>query len=149
LVFDRHRQCPPEPGNQSVNALRLAATLAPGAEEHWLNLTRELMELSHYSEAISAVQTGLAASPRSYALHLRLGAAHLSAGHYAEAESVFRDLVAAGDPLPTLHRVGAGVAEDGPRRGIGLELAKAGQKLGPNFLISYFRGWPLIVLASP
>src|SRR6266851_2895542 len=88
-------------GDRSVNALRQAATLAPGEEEHWLNLTRELMELSRYSEAISAVQSGLAANPKSYALHLRLGAAHLSAGHYAEAESVFRDLVTAGDPLPT------------------------------------------------
>jgi len=116
-------------GNQSVNALRLAATLAPGAEEHWLNLTRELMELSHYSEAISAVQTGLAASPRSYALHLRLGAAHLSAGHYAEAESVFRDLVAAGDPLPTGY---IGLAQVLLRTGraeeSASELAKAGQE---------------------
>src|SRR6266446_6333636 len=47
-------------GGRSVNALRQAATLAPGEEEHWLNLTRELMELNRYSEAISAVQNGLA-----------------------------------------------------------------------------------------
>ncbi len=137
-------------GNQSVNALRLAATLAPGAEEHWLNLTRELMELSHYSEAIAAVQTGLAASPRSYALHLRLGAAHLSAGHYAEAESVFRDLVAAGDPLPTGY---IGLAQVLLRTGraeeSASELAKAGRKLGPSFLISYFRGLALDRAGKP
>ena len=128
-------------GERSVNALRQAATLAPNEEEHWLNLTRELMELNRYSEAISAVQTGLAADPKSYALHLRLGAAHLSAGHYAEAESVFRDLVAAGDPLPTGY---IGLAQVLLRTGraeeAGSELAIAGQKLGPNFLISYFRG---------
>ena len=87
--------------DQSVDALRRAATLAPGEEEYWLNLTRELMELNRYSDAITAVRDGLAANPKSYALHLRLGAAQLSSGHYAEAESVFRDLVAAGDPLPT------------------------------------------------
>jgi tetratricopeptide (TPR) repeat protein len=128
-------------GDRSVNALRQAATLAPGEEEHWLNLTRELMELNRYSEAISEVQTGLAANPKSYALHLRLGAAYLSAGHYAEAEIVFRDLVAAGDPLPTSY---IGLAQVLLRTGraeeAASELANAGQKLGPNFLVSYFRG---------
>src|SRR6266436_6277910 len=124
-----------------AESLPQAATLAPGEEEHWLNLTRELMELSRYSEAISAVQSGLAANPKSYALHLRLGAAHLSAGHYAEAESVFRDLVTAGDPLPTGY---IGLAQVLLRTGraeeAAFELTKAGQKLGPSFLISYFRG---------
>src|SRR6266851_2833093 len=128
-------------GDRSVIALRRAATVVPGEEEHWLNLTRELMELNRYSEAISAVQNGLAANPKSYALHLRLGAAHLSAGHYAEAESVFRDLVAAGDPLPTGY---IGLAQVLLRTGraeeAAIELTKAGQKLGPNFLICYFRG---------
>src|SRR5882762_2570174 len=128
-------------GERSVNALRRAATLVPGEEEHWLNLTRELMELNRYSEAISAVQNGLAANPKSYALHLRLGAAHLAAGHYAEAESVFRALVAAGDPLPTGY---IGLAQVLLRTGraeeAASELANAGQKLGPNFLISYFLG---------
>jgi Flp pilus assembly protein TadD len=131
-------------GERSVNALRQAATLAPGEEEHWLNLTRELMELNRYSEAISAVQNGLAANPKSYALHLRLGAAQLSAGHYAEAESVFRDLVAAGDPLPTGY---IGLAQVLLRTGraeeAASELADAGQKIGSNFLISYFRGLAL------
>src|SRR6266851_6843447 len=128
-------------GDRSVIALRRAATLVPGEEEHWLNLTRELMELNRFSEAISAVQHGLAANPKSYALHLRLGAAHLSAGHYAEAESVFRDLVTAGDPLPTGY---IGLAQVLLRTGraeeAAFELTKAGQKLGPSFLISYFRG---------
>src|SRR6266849_432686 len=137
-------------GERSVNALRRAATLAPGEEEHWLNLTRELMELNRFSEAISAVQNGLAANPKSYALHLRLGAAHLSAGHYAEAESVFRDLVTAGDPLPTGY---IGLAQVLLRTGRAVEaaseLANAGQKLGPNFLISYFRGLALDRAAKP
>src|SRR5712664_2742385 len=128
-------------GERSVNALRKAATLAPGEEEHWLNLTRELMELNRYSETISAIQDGLAANPKSYALHLRLGAAYLAADRYAEAESVFRDLVAAGDPLPTGY---IGLAQVLLRTGraeeAASELVNAGQKLGPNFLISYFRG---------
>jgi len=72
---------------------------------------------------------------------LRLGAAHLSAGHYAEAERVFRVLVAAGDPLPTGY---IGLAQVLLRTGraeeAAIELTKAGQKLGPNFLICYFRG---------
>jgi tetratricopeptide (TPR) repeat protein len=126
---------------RSLGAFHRAATLAPEKEENWLNLTRELMELSRYSDAISAVQDGLAPNPKSYALHLRLGAAQLAAGHYAEAEKVFRDLVYAGDPLPTGY-VGlaqvllrTGRAEDAVS-----ELASAQQKLGPNFLISYFRG---------
>jgi Flp pilus assembly protein TadD len=137
-------------GERSVNALRQAATLAPGEEEHWLNLTRELMELNRYSEAISAVQSGLAANPKSYALHLRLGAAQLSSGHYAEAESVFRDLVAAGDPLPTSY---VGLAQVLMRTGraeeAASELADAGQKLGSNFLISYFRGLALDRAGNP
>ena len=127
--------------DRSLFAFHKAATLAPGNEENWLNLTRELMEVSRYSEAISAVQDGLAANPKSYALHLRLGAAQLAAGHYAEAEKVFSDLVSAGDPLPTGY---VGLAQVLLRTGraeeASAELAIAQQKLGPNFLISYFRG---------
>jgi Flp pilus assembly protein TadD len=137
-------------GEESVKALHQAATLAPANEEHWLNLTRELMELSRYSEAISAVQDGLAANPKSYALHLRLGAAHLAAGHYTEAEGVFRNLVAAGDPLPTGY---VGLAQVLLRTGraeeAASELAHAEQKLGPNFLISYFRGLALDRAGKP
>jgi tetratricopeptide (TPR) repeat protein len=127
--------------DRSLNAFHKAAALAPGNEENWLNLTRELMELNRYSDAISAVQDGLAANPKSYALHLRLGAAQLAAGHYAEAEKVFRDLVSAGDPLPTGY---VGLAQVLLRTGraeeASDELGTAQQKLGPNFLISYFRG---------
>jgi tetratricopeptide (TPR) repeat protein len=126
---------------RSLNAFHKAAALAPGNEENWLNLTRELMELSRYSDAISALQDGLVANPKSYALHLRMGAAQLAAGHYAEAEKVFRDLVSAGDPLPTGY---LGLAQVLLRTGraeeASAELAIAQQKLGPNFLISYFRG---------
>jgi tetratricopeptide (TPR) repeat protein len=127
--------------DRSLNAFRKAAAFAPDNEEYWLNLTRELMELSRYPDAISAVQDGLTANPKSYALHLRLGAAQLAAGHYAEAEKVFRDLVSAGDPLPMGY---VGLAQVLLRTGraeeAAAELAIAQQKLGPSFLISYFRG---------
>ncbi|HSY30570.1 MAG TPA: tetratricopeptide repeat protein [Verrucomicrobiae bacterium] len=130
--------------DRSLNAFHKAAALAPGSEENWLNLTRELMELSRYSDAISAVQDGLAANPKSYSLHLRLGAAQLAAGHYAEGEKNFRDLVAAGDPLPTGY---VGLAQVLLRTGraeeAAGELSIAQRKLGPNFLISYFRGLAL------
>jgi tetratricopeptide (TPR) repeat protein len=129
---------------RSVNAFRHAATLAPDDEEHWLNLTRELMELSRYPEAITAIHSGLAANPKSYALHLRLGAAYLAAGRYKEAESVFRDLVAAGDPLPTGYIGLAQVLLRTDRAGeAATELGDAEKKLGPKFLISYFRGLAL------
>src|SRR5258708_26580128 len=102
------------------------------------------MELSRYSEAIFAVQEGLAANPKSYALHLRLGAANLSAGHYAEAEAAFRRLVEAGDPLPTSY---IGLAQVLLRTGraeeAAAELSAAQQKLGATFLISYFQGLSL------
>ncbi len=131
-------------GERSVNAFRQAATHAPGEEEHWLNLTRELMELSRYPEAITAVQSGLAANPKSYALHLRLGAAYLAAGRYGEAESVFRDLVTAGDPLPTGYIGLAQVLLRTDRaEEAAAELGDAEKKLGPKFLISYFRGLAL------
>jgi tetratricopeptide (TPR) repeat protein len=129
---------------RAVNAFRQAATFAPDDEAQWLNLTRELMELSRYPEAIAAVQSGLAANPKSYALHLRLGAAYLAAGRYAEAESVFRDLVSAGDPLPTGY---IGLAQVLVRTDRAEEaaagLGDAEKKLGPTFLISYFRGLAL------
>src|SRR5712671_4340804 len=128
-------------GERSVNAFRQAATLAPDDETHWLNLTRELMELNRYPEAIAAVGSGLMANPKSYALHLRLGAAYLAAGRYGGAESVFRDLVSAGDPLPTGY---IGLAQVLLRTGHAEEaatvLADAEKKLGRKFLISYFRG---------
>jgi tetratricopeptide (TPR) repeat protein len=130
--------------NRSVDDLRRATALAPDREEHWLNLTRELMEMSRYSEAISAVQDGLAANPESYALHLRLGAADLSAGHYEEAETVFRNLVEAGDPLPTSYIGLAPVLlRTGRAEEAASELAAAQRKLGSTFLISYFRGLSL------
>ena len=131
-------------GDRAVDALHRAAALAPDREEHWLNLTRELMELSRFAEAISAVQDGLRTNPKSYALHLRLGAADLSAGHYEEAEAVFRNLVEAGDPLPTSY---IGLAQVLLRMGraeeAASELSAAEQKLGTMFLLSYFRGLSL------
>jgi tetratricopeptide (TPR) repeat protein len=137
-------------GEKSVNALRQAARLAPGEEEHWLNLTRELMELNRYPESVTAAQNGLAAKPKSYALHLRLGASYLAAGRYAEAESVFRDLVAAGDPLPMGYIGLAQVLLRTDRADeAATELVDAQKKLGPNFLISYFRGLALARSVKP
>jgi tetratricopeptide (TPR) repeat protein len=130
--------------DQAVSTFQRAATLAPQLEDHWLNLTRELMDLSRYPEAITAVEEGLKANPKSYALHLRLGAARFSAGHYAEAEQVFRTLVAAGDPLPTSY---IGLAQVLLRTGRAeeavTELTSAEHRLGPQFLFSYFQGLAL------
>jgi tetratricopeptide (TPR) repeat protein len=137
-------------GEESVGALRKAATFAPREEEHWLNLTRELMELSRFQEAVRETQNGLAANPKSYALRLRLGAAYLAAGHYAESESVFHELVAAGDPLPLGY---VGLAQVLLRTGrapeAATELADAEKKLGSTFLLSYFRGLALARAAKP
>lgn len=136
--------------NLAVNGFRHAAELAPAQEEHWLNLTRELMELNQYSNAISATQEGLTFNPKSYALNLRLGAANLAAGHYDEAEVDFRRLVAAGDPLPTSY---IGLAQVLLRTGRAqeavTELAEARQRLGPNFLVSYFEGLALDRAGKP
>ena len=136
-------------GEESVEALRKAATFAP-REEHWLNLTRELMELSRFPEAVTETQNGLAANPKSYALRLRLGAAYLAAGRYAESESVFHELVAAGDPLPLGY---VGLAQVLLRTGrapeAATELADAEKKLGSTFLLSYFRGLALARAAKP
>ncbi len=137
-------------GEESVDALRRAAAFIPHGEEHWLNLTRELMELNRFPEAVAETQNGLAANPKSYALHLRLGAAYLAAGRYAESETVFRDLVAAGDPLP-LGYVGLAqvLLRTGRAEDAATELADAEKKLGPKFLLSYFRGLALARAAKP
>lgn len=135
---------------QAIDALRLAARAEPHDEEGWLNLTRELMETSRFADAISAVQEGIALLPKSYALQLRLGAANLAAGHYAAAEDVFRTLVVAGDPLPTSY---VGLAQVLLRQGRAdeavSELASAQQKIGPNFLLSYFLGLSLDRAGKP
>jgi tetratricopeptide (TPR) repeat protein len=135
---------------RSVDALRKAATLQPANEELWLNLTRELMELSRFPEAVASAQEALAALPKSYALHLRLGATQLAAGHYAEAESAFRDLVIAGDPLPTGY---VGLAQVLLRTGRAEEaislLADALPKIGESFLIDYFLGLAYERAAKP
>ena len=137
-------------GEESVEALRKAATFAPHEEEHWLNLTRELMELSRFPEAVAETQNGLAANPKSYALRLRLGAAYLAAGRYAESESVFRELVTAGDPLP-LGYIGLAqvLIRTGRAQEAATELADAEKKLGPVFLLCYFRGLALARAAKP
>jgi tetratricopeptide (TPR) repeat protein len=136
--------------DRALDGFRNAAELSPSNEEPWLNLTRELMEASRYPEAIAAVQEGLAADPKSYALHLRLGAAYLSLNRYSEAEAAFRELVAAGDPLPTSY---VGLAQVLLRTGRAeeavSELTAAQRRLGPSFLLSYFRGLALVRVAKP
>ena len=131
-------------GDLAAQALQRAATLDPLEETGWMNLSRELMELSRYQEAILAVQEGIAANPKSYALQLRLGAAYLAAGHYQQAEDVFRTLVDAGDPLPTSY---VGLAQvllrEGHPEDAAAVLSTAKQKLGENFLLSYFLGLSL------
>ena len=133
----------------AVNAFRQAAKLDSHREEYWLNLTRELMEVNR-EQAIAAAQEALQSNPKSYALNLRLGAAYLSLDRYAESESVFRKLVAAGDPLPTSY---VGLAQVLLRTGRAAEaasvLADARNKLGPNFLISYFQGLALSRAGRP
>jgi tetratricopeptide (TPR) repeat protein len=128
----------------ALKAFENAAALRPEEEEYWLNWTRELMELSRYSDALAAVQQGIAANPKSYALQLRFGAAQLAGGHYAEAEHIFRELAAAGDPLPNSY---VGLAQVLMRTGRAAEaseeIAAAEKKLGANFLFSYFRGLAL------
>ena len=130
--------------DQAVEALYRVTKLSPNEEEGWLNLTRELMDLGRYGDAISAVQDALTSNPKSYALHLRQGAAYLAADRYREAEKAFRDLIGAGDPLPTSF---VGLAQVLLRTGRAeeavSELAAAQQKLGATFLISYFRGLAL------
>jgi tetratricopeptide (TPR) repeat protein len=127
-----------------VDAFSQAARLDSKEEEYWLNLTRELMEFGRYPEAIGAVQDGLAANPKSYALHLRMGAAYLAGGQLPEAERVFRELVNAGDPLPTGY---VGLAQVLLRTGRPDEaasvLAAAEKTIGPQFLLSYFHGLAL------
>jgi tetratricopeptide (TPR) repeat protein len=134
----------------AVDAFRHAAKLDSHREDHWLNLTRELMDSNRFAEAIAAAQEAIKSNPESYALHLRLGAAYLSSDRYSESESVFRQLVAAGDPLPTSY---VGLAQVLLRTGRAeeavSELAAAGKKLGPNFLISYFQGLALDRAARP
>ena len=134
----------------AVDAFRQASKLDSAREEHWLNLTRELLELNRNAEAISAAQEALHSNPDSYALHLRLGAAYLSSDRYSDAESIFRQLMAAGDPLPTSY---VGLAQVLLRTGRAeeavSELAAARKKLGPNFLICYFQGLALDRAARP
>jgi len=51
----------------------LCARLLPcslATEEHWVNLTRELMELTVFREQSPKFKNGLAANPSPYALHL-------------------------------------------------------------------------------
>ncbi len=125
-------------------ALQQAASLDPAQEAHWLNLTRQQMELKRVADAIASVQQGIQALPKSYALQLRLGAAYFSSGKYDEAEKVFRSLVSAGDPLPTS---AIGLAQVLLHTGRAAEaatlLADAERRLGPQFLIVYFEALAL------
>jgi tetratricopeptide (TPR) repeat protein len=136
--------------DMAIDAFRQATKLQPGNDEYCLNLTRELMEFSRYDEAIAAIQAGLVANPKSYALHLRLGAVYLAAARYPDAEKSFRELAEANDPLPISY---IGLAQVLMRTGrdedAALELSAAEQKLGPSFLLAYFRGLALKRAARP
>jgi Flp pilus assembly protein TadD len=126
---------------QAGDAFRKAAELAPGQEERWLDLTRELMEQQHYLNAVAAAQRGLEQIPHSYALRLRLGAAYMKAGHYQEAGEVFRDLIAKGDAQPTSAIGLAQVMLREARYDAAAEvLEDARKRLGSSFLLVYFHG---------
>jgi tetratricopeptide (TPR) repeat protein len=135
---------------EAITAFRSAAESAPQDEDFWLNLTRELMGQLHYVDAVAAAQQALYHLPRSYALRLRLGAAFMKSARYKEAAEVFRDLIAKGDPEPTsaiglaqvLIRLGK--AEDAEA-----VLEEAQKRLGPSFLLAYFRGVALSRGAKP
>jgi superkiller protein 3 len=126
---------------QASEAFWRAAELAPGQEERWLDLTRELMEQQHYLDAVAAARQGLEQIPRSYALRLRLGAVYMKSGHYREAEEVFRDLIAKGDPQPTSAIGLAQVMLREARFDAAAEvLEDARKRLGSSFLLVYFHG---------
>jgi tetratricopeptide (TPR) repeat protein len=128
----------------AIRDLRRATALEPGNEQHWLNLTLEMMEAGQFGDAIAVTQEGIAANPKSYALHLRLGAAQLATGKYKDAEAAFRTLADAGDPLPTSY---VGLAQVLLREGRADEAARvveaAEKKIGKSFLLSYFLGLSL------
>lgn len=127
--------------DRSIAAFRKAADLAPDQEERWLDLTRELMAEDHYVSAVAAVQQGLERLPRSYALRLRLGAAYMKSGQYKEAEGVFRDLIAKGDPQPT-SAIGLAqvlLRETQPDAAAQI-LDEAEKRWGNSFLLAYFHG---------
>jgi Flp pilus assembly protein TadD len=127
--------------DRAIADFREAARLAPGEEERWLDLTRELMAGAQYDDALDAAKQGLASNPGSYALRLRLGAAYLRSGRYRQAEEVFRDLIASGQPLATTY---VGLAQVLLRTGRAAEavdeLREARERLGQNMLLAYFLG---------
>lgn len=129
----------------SIAAFRRAAELDPNVEERWLDLTRELMERGEFAATVAEAQRGLEHNPRSYALHLRLGAAYLKSARYREAESLFRDLIAHDDPLPTSS---IGLAQvllrTGRAKEAAQELARARERVGSSFLLVYFQGIALV-----
>jgi len=88
--------------------------------------------------------------PNPYALRLRLGAAYLAAGRYAESESVFHELVTAAIHC---HLGVCGLAQvllrTGRAQEAATELADAEKKTGPAFLLSYFGGLALARAAKP
>jgi len=108
------------------------------------------MEQQHYVDAVAAAQQALDHLPRSYALRLRLGAAYLKSARYKEAEDVFRDLIAKGDPEPTS---AIGLAQVFMREGRPEDAAEvldeAQKRLGSSFLLVYFRGIVLGRAAKP
>jgi Flp pilus assembly protein TadD len=95
----------------------------------------------HYVDAAAAAQQAVDHLPRSYALRLRLGAASMKAARYKEAEDVFRDLIAKGDPEPTS---AIGLAQvlmlEGRPEEAAEVLEEAQKRLGSSFLLAYFCG---------
>jgi tetratricopeptide (TPR) repeat protein len=135
---------------RAVDAFRMAATLAPFQEERWMDLTRELMGRGQYVDAVAVAREAVGHLPHSYALRLRLGAAHMKAGQYKEAEGIFRDLVAQGDPQTT-SAVGLAqtlLREARPEEAL-RALVDAERRLGRTFLLSYFQGIALDRAGKP
>jgi len=116
---------------ESVDALRRAATFAPRRGRALAEFDARVDGTQPFSRSRHRNAKRTCRKSKIVCIALRLGAAYLAAGRYAESETVFRDVVAAGDPLP-LGYVGlaqvllrTGRAEDAAK-----ELADAEKKLG-------------------
>jgi tetratricopeptide (TPR) repeat protein len=74
---------------QAYDALRTAAQLEPGNEEHYLDLAAIALEHHNYDLALEIVEVGLRNLPRSWRLFLQRGVVHAVKVEMAPAERAF------------------------------------------------------------
>lgn len=99
--------------HDAIAPLQRATELAPTHAESWSNLSTALIHLARFDQAVTAAEHAARWSNRAPAALTALGAALLAARRFAQAEPVFRELIASAPSADAWNGLGVALERRG------------------------------------